>query len=242
MLFFVDETWQTLAGGLKVGALGAVALPQDSYNDFCSAVYAIKRDILGAKELWGSEIKGTRCFSRAAFKRQRLHEDSHWLQVADTLFEKLAAFRARLFVVWTAHPDLLDLRSPQSTTLSEPYKRLLFDMRALMRREAQGGLGSLNFDLRGTREDERTAAALQNYMVRTRGGWREHFVQVPSFSVSSVSPGLQAADMIAFLGPHLSPASDRPELHPYVARMVGLRYSYPRGRSSTTVGTIRRVR
>ena len=242
MLFFVDETWQTLAGGLKVGALGAVALSQDSYNDFCSAVYGIKREILGSKELWDSEIKGTRCFARAAFKRQHLHGDSHWLAVADRLFEKLAAFQARLFVIWTTHPGLLDLRNPQSTALSEPYKQLLLDMRALMRNEAPGRLGSLSLDLRGTREGERTAAALQNYMVRTRGGWREHFVQVPNFSVSSVSPGLQAADMIAFLGPHLSPTSDRPELNPYVGRMVGLRYEYPRGRSSKIARTIRRVR
>jgi len=32
MLFFVDETWQTLAGGLKLGALGAVALSQGSWH------------------------------------------------------------------------------------------------------------------------------------------------------------------------------------------------------------------
>ena len=63
MLFFVDETWQTLSGGQQVGALGAVALPQGSYNDFCSAVYRIKKEMLGASELWDSEIKGTRCFA-----------------------------------------------------------------------------------------------------------------------------------------------------------------------------------
>lgn len=242
MLFFVDETWQTLGRGEKVGALGAVALPQGSYNDFCSAVFRIKREALGADELWDSEIKGTRCFARAVFKRQALHGDSHWLEVADRLFEKLAAFRARVFIIWTTHPDLLDLRNPHSTSLSEPYKQLLFDMRGLMQHKAPSKLGSLNFDLRGTREDERTAAALQNYLVRTRGDWRRHFVQVPNFTVSSVSPGLQAADMITFLGPHLSPASDRPELREYIGRMIGLRYEFPRSPSGRLVRTIRRVR
>jgi hypothetical protein len=242
MLFFVDETWQTLADGQRVGALGAVAVPQDSYNDFCSAVYAIKKELLGAGELWESEIKGSRCFARAAFTRQGLHGDSRWLGVADRLFEKLAAFHARIFVIWTTHPDLLDLRNPHSTALSDPYRQLLFDMRGLMRREAPSKLGSLNFDLRGTREDERTAAALQNYMVRTRGDWRRHFVQVPNFTVSSVSPGLQAADMITFLGPHLSPASTRPELRAYVGRMVGLRCEFPRGASGRIGRSIRRVR
>jgi hypothetical protein len=242
VLFFVDETWQTFSSGEKVGALGAVALPQESYNDFCSAMFRIKKELLGATELWDSEVKGTRCFAKAAFKRQALHGDSHWLAVADKVFEKLAAFRARLFVIWTTHPNLLDLRNPHSTNLSEPYKQLLFDLRGLMQHDAAGKIGSLNFDLRGTREDERTAAALQNYMVRTRGDWRDHFVQVPNFTVSSVSPGLQAADMISFLGPHLSPASDRSELGPYVARMIGLRYEFPRGHSGRVVRTIRRVR
>ncbi|HET9676874.1 MAG TPA: DUF3800 domain-containing protein [Solirubrobacterales bacterium] len=242
MFFFIDETWQTLGNSQKVGALGAVALPQQSYNDFCSAIYRIKKELLGAEELWDSEIKGTRCFSRAAFKRQSLHGDSHWLAVADKVFEKLAAFHAHVFVIWTTHPGLLDLRNPHSTTLSEPYKQLLFDMRGLMQHGAPSKLGSLNFDLRGTREDERTAAALQNYMVRTRGDWRDHFVQVPNFTVSSVSPGLQAADMISFLGPHLSPASDRPELRAYVGRLIGLRYEFPRGSTGRMARTIRRVR
>ena len=243
MLFFIDETWQELGAGRKIGALGAIALPQESYNDFFSAVFAMKRDLLGAQELSESEIKGARCFAKAAFKRQELHGDSHWLAVADRMLEKLATFRARVFVIWTSHPDLLTLRNPHGTALSEPYRLLLFDMRGLMQHEAPDKLGALNFDLRGTREDEQTAVAIQNYLTRTKGGWRDHFVQVPNFTVSSVSPGLQAADVIAFLGPHVSPASERPELRPYVGRMIGLRYEFPRGGPSGRLSrTIRRVR
>lgn len=242
MLFFIDETWQTTADGERIGALGAMALPQESYNDFCSAVFALKRELLGATELSHSEIKGARCFAKAAFKREQLHGDSHWLAVADRMFEKLATFRARVFVIWTSDPDLLTLRNPHSTALSEPYRQLLFDMRGFMQNGAPGKRGALNFDLRGTREDEQTAVAIQNYMTRTRGGWREHFVQVPNFTVSSVSPGLQAADMIAFLGPHIAPGSGRPELRPYVGRMIGLRYEFQHGPSGRLSRTVRRVR
>ena len=89
MLFFIDETWQELGDGQRIGALGAVALPQESYNDFWSAVFAMKRDLLGAQELSDSEIKGARCFAKAAFKRQELHGDSHWLAVAGSRLRRV---------------------------------------------------------------------------------------------------------------------------------------------------------
>lgn len=241
MLFFIDETWQKV-DGRQVGALAAVALPQQAYNYFCTSVFGCKKAILGARELMDSEIKGTHCFAKAAFKAQQQGGYSHWLAMADKMFELLANNQARIFVIWTTDPALLTLRSPGTTHLSKPYKQLLFDLRGLMENEAPDKLGSLNFDLRGTREDEATAAALQNYMVRTQGGWRKHFIQVPNFTVSSVSPGLQAADMVAYLGAHVASSTARPELRPYVARLMGLRYEFTRaGNPPRTVRTVRRV-
>ena len=108
------------------------------------------------------------------------------------MLEKLARFHARVFVMWTSHPDLLTLRNPHSTTLSEPYRQLLLDMRGLIQHEAPDTLGALNFDLRGAHEGEQT---------------------------------------------------ERPELRPYVGRMIGLRYEFPRGGPSGRISrTIRRVR
>jgi hypothetical protein len=75
MLFFIDETWQTIAGR-RVGALGAVAIPQGQYNGFCGSMYAMKEKELGASELMHSEIKGQSCFAKSAFKHQALHGDS----------------------------------------------------------------------------------------------------------------------------------------------------------------------
>ena len=203
----------------------------------------MKKTVLGATELMHSEIKGQNCFTKAAFKRQALVGDSHWIKAADRMLQILAAYQARVFVIWTTTPELLTLRQPHSTKLSEPYKQLLFDCRALMEREAPGRLASLNFDLRGTREDEATACTVQNYMVRTRGGWNQHFICIPNFTISAVSPGLQAADMVAYLGARLSTHTERPELQPFVGRMLGLTYQFTRpGTSARRVRTARRVR
>jgi len=242
MLFFVDETWQTV-GTNQVGALGAVAIPTARYNAFCREVFAIKSQVLGAAELTDSEFKGQNCFSKAAFKRQVLHGDSYWLEASVQLFAALKRHKARTFAIWTRNHALLDLRNPNSTALSKPYKQLLFDLRAFMQKEAKDQLGTLNFDERAHREDEATARAVSNFLIRTSGGkynrWDRHFLTIPSFTASSISPGLQAADVVSYLAAHAADKTARPELKPFVQLMIGRRYEYNRGK--TRVRCIRQV-
>ncbi|MGH2934478.1 MAG: DUF3800 domain-containing protein [Gaiellaceae bacterium] len=239
MLFFVDESWQTI-GSQDVGALGAIGIATADYNAFSRAFYRLKQEVLGATELSDSEIRGQTAFTKAAFKRQDLHGDSYWLEAIDRLFQLLAQYHARTFGVWTTNTSYVSLRGGvHSAALSEPYKQLLFDFRAFMSREAAGRLGSLNFDQRQVKEDEFTACSLQNYLVRTGGGWGAHFLQIPNFTVSSVSPGLQSADVVAHLIAHLADQTVRSELRPFVDRVRGLRYSWQVG--DRTLKTIRQV-
>ena len=147
MLFFIDESWQTIRG-TRVGALGGVALRPRSYNAFCSEVYRIKADLLGARELTDSEVKGNNAFSRASFKRQALHGDSHWVLAAERILDALERHGARVFAIFTRDPDLLDLRHHHTTVLSQPYKQLLFDLRRFLEVEAPDDLGIVHFDLR----------------------------------------------------------------------------------------------
>ena len=62
--------------------------------------------------------------------------------------------------------------------------------------------GLLFFDNRGQKEDLRAASAIQNYISRIGLEWREFFMQVPHFTPSAVSPGIQAADLVAYLAAH----------------------------------------
>lgn len=176
-------------------------------------MFAWKARILGAVELNDCELKGSTVFAKAAFKRQAANGDSKMLQAASELFGSLRKYRARAFVVWTQDQTLLTLRNPSTTALSDPYKALLYDLRAYMR-TCRRRLAHLNFDQRQVGNDEATACAIQNLLVRARG-WRS-FLHVPNFTVSSVSPGLQAADIVAYLGARFSDAGDRPELGPFL--------------------------
>lgn len=242
MLWFIDETWQNI-GPHRVGALGAVAIRSAAYNGFCREIYAIKAKVLGSTELTDDEFHAQYCFAKAAFKREALHGDSYWIKASDEFFVALNKYGARCFVIWTTNPDLLDLRNPNSTALGKPYKQLLFDMRAYMGREAPGDLGAIMFDERGLTEDEATARAVSNFMIRTSFGanrWDRYFLTIPSFAASKISPGLQAADLIAYLGAHRSDATARPELARYQTKLDVLRYEFVRGRSRR-VRCIRKV-
>jgi len=234
-----------------VGALGAVAIPDDRYNAFSREVFAIKATHLSATELTDSEFKAQDCFAKSAFKRQSIHGDSYWLAATSEFFDALKKYDARVFVIWTTNPSLLTLRNPTSTALSKPYKQLLFDMRAYMRAEHRRlarlkqrcALGGLSFDHRGYREDEATARAVSNFLIRTSGKtsnrWDRFFLTIPSFTASSISPGLQAADLVSYLGAHRADPAARPELAHYQARLNGLSYQYMRGTRKTK--TIRKV-
>jgi hypothetical protein len=246
LLFFIDETWQDV-GAHRVGVLGAVGIPLHRYNAFCRDVYKIKKEILGATELTDSELHGCTCLAKAAFKREALHGDSYWLAATRRLFDVMKAHRARTFAIWTRNTALLDLRNPNSTELGKPYRQLLFDLRAYMRNEAPNHLATLNFDERAHREDEATARAVSNFLIRTSAAsynrWDRNFITIPSFTATSISPGLQAADIVAHLSAHLSDPSVRPELKPYIDQVIERRYEFERTstKRTTRVRCIRQV-
>jgi hypothetical protein len=240
VLFFIDESWQTV-GGREIGALGGVVIPEPRYNYFCREVFAFKRDILGAEELIDAELKGNSCFAKSAFRKRDTTGYSRLLEGADKMLGAIKRHKGKVFLIWTSDPALSLLNNPNSGDLSKPYKQLLFDMRALMRNEAPSKRGALTFDQRHHREDERAACAISNYLFRARGDWPKRFTQIPNFTSSAISPGLQAADLMVYLGPHLADASERPELVPYVEKMRAMRYEFRRGRQQRLVKSIRQV-
>lgn len=223
MLFFIDETWQSV-GEHDVGALGAIAIPRRRYNAFCREIWQIKQNVLGARRLDDREIKGKDCFARSAF-RKREGGHSKLLQCAEETLAAIKKYQGQAFAVWTTNEQWLLLRSPNPVELSRVYRRLLIDFRWRMR-EVNGKQrqGLLFFDHRGRPEDLSIACAVQNYLARVGGDWRRWFVQIPHFTPSAVSPGIQAADLIAYLAAHQHDRAVRPELIPYWDVVEGIAY------------------
>lgn len=236
MLFFIDETWQRV-GGCDVGALGAVAIEENRYNAFCREVWKIKSTVLGANELDDSEIKGTSCFAKSAFRRLDKTGHSRLLQTADEMFDAMAKYGAKTFAAWTTDESLLLLRNPSRSELSQVYVESLNDFRRFMRGPGKSRLGKLFFDHRGRKEDLAAAATIQNFIVRVGDEWSQRFMQVPHFTPSAVSPGLQAADLVAYLAAHRVDPTHRPEVGPYWARVESLAYKH-RTRQGKTIRSL----
>jgi Protein of unknown function (DUF3800) len=231
MLVFIDESWQTI-NGVKVAALGAVAIRASAYNKLSTAFFAMKQRLLEAEELSDKEIKGNINLAPAPFRRRAEQGSSHRLDAVDETFAILKSFRASAFAVWTTEEDHLPLRNKASTTLAAPYEEMLHDLRRMMRGvSASGGRKAmLFFDQRGHSEDLAMACAVQNYIMRTHYSWRKHFLQVPHFTRSAVSPGLQAADLVAYLAGRQVDPTSRPELTPYWEKVSRLGYVHPGAR------------
>jgi hypothetical protein len=242
MLFFVDESFQTV-NGVAVGALGAVAIPTDEYNHFCNSVYRLKRDLLGASELHEKELKAARNLTRAQFKKRDVGELSVLLSAVDGMVDALIEAGAVTYGVWTLQPGLLTLRKMHATTkLTTPYIKLLHSFAHLVRFRNNGQRGFLFLDQVGNAEDLHAACMISNYLSRPKGsGWlRSNLIQVPHFTHSAVSPGLQAADIMAYLTAQRSDTHVRPELAPLWARLDGLAW-YNHGRTDSGAPQIRRT-
>lgn len=223
VLHFLDETWQKI-NGLGVGALGAVAIPQGRYNSFCREIWRIKRDILGANELSECEIRGKDCFAKAAFARQSTAGHSRLLRAAGETLAAVGRHKGATFAIWTTHEEWM-MRSPRSTALSPPYRKLVGEL--VLQEQAvaqQGEQGIIFLNNRSSRGDLSAACAVHNFIAWLGAG---HFMQVPHFTPSAVSPGIQAADLVAYLAAHRDDPTHRPELRPSWETVESLAFINP---------------
>jgi hypothetical protein len=228
VLYFIDETWQEI-NGRDVGAMAAVAVPRSRYNAFCREIWQIKTKVLGAKQLDEAEIKGNNCFAKSAFKKKQGTGQSRLLRTAEEVFRAVRKYDGRAFALWTDREDWLLFRNPRPSDLSRPYKVLLRDFMRHKLDMARGRdrLGLLFFDHRGRSEDLSAACAIQNFISRVGPEWGSNFLQVPHFTPSAVSPGIQAADLVAYLAAQRHDPAFRPELQPYWEMVEELAFVNP---------------
>jgi hypothetical protein len=211
--FFVDESFQQVAGR-RVGALGCMAIPTGNYNRFCGAVFSIKREILGVENLSERELKGSNCFSRSLFRLRNSGTEPDYFKVMDQILTALARNGAIVFARWTDQPELLSLRNTRQDELTIPYQQLIRDFAYAQRIHGGGPRGAINLDQLGFKEDLHAACTIQNYIARsdTHSYLQSKLLQIPNYTHSAVSPGLQMADLIAFLAAQQTAPEERPEL------------------------------
>lgn len=112
----------------------------------------------------------------------------------------------------------------------------------LVRFKSRGHLGALFLDQLGHAEDMHAACTISNYLSRPKGSaWlRSYLLQVPHYTHSAVSPGLQAADLVAYLMAQQANSDQRPELKPWWDRFNALAW-YQHGRTGSGAPELRRT-
>lgn len=214
----MDESFQTV-GGAKVGALGAIGIPAERYNHFCGVVHAVKRDVYGTFELTDHEMKGNGTFAKSLF-RLPAEVEAKALAVAERATETLVDDGGIVFAQWTDDQKLLSLRNTTSDQLTGPYIALLHDFCRAMRTREDHERGALFLDQMGHAEDKHAACTIANYIARTQNRFvlQRLMLQVPHYTHSVVSPGLQMADLVAYLAANQIHPNVRPELKPWWER------------------------
>ncbi len=219
----MDESFQTI-NGVPTGSLGAVGIPAERYNHFCGVMHAVKRDVYGTFELTEHEVKGSGTFSRSSFRMHAKGEVVKSHAVAEQVIEALVDDGGMVFARWTDDPGLLSLRNTSADRLTEPYVSIIHDFCRAMSTRADHERGGIFLDQLGHAEDNHAACTIANYFARTQDRYllQRLMLQVPHYTHSVVSPGLQMADLVAYLAASQMDPAHRPELAPWWARFEAM--------------------
>ena len=193
MWCFIDESWHE---GTKeqVGVLAATVGTKSDFDELGHALYRIRRKYFGeehAKNLL-SELKGKDLFSNLSFKRQKAGYSKN-LSVVREVLEWVAASNIRFIGICIYGDTKPPLLTPDLKSLSTPFRELCVRVSAHV---PANQTGQMIFDQRlGAQEN--ISVAVHNYLAGIRENQR--LLPHPLIGVSNVWPGLQLADIVAYI-------------------------------------------
>lgn len=201
MWFFVDESWSADVYSPKFGVLLGVLVKDEDLARLDKFLFSTRKKYFGAANAKnkGFELKGKDLLNKNILK---LHQPGKPIprnicivkEMLSYPIEKfyLKIFASTVFSMTNAHPPLL---SPNPRLLSEPFRRLIENVSMAASEDAPDRKVTLVFDQRiGAQKG--IAIAIYNYVA----GMRLPNVEIfPYFAVSNVSPGVQFADVMAYL-------------------------------------------
>jgi hypothetical protein len=198
MLIYCDEAWRENQHGKKVGTLAAVAIPRTEYNGLSDRLFLAAQKYFGFENARTREIKGKILLNPYEFRREANDEQiSMKLSFAREVLEELRSRSIRVFASVVYRRDQVDLLCEDPELLDRPYLYLMERIHEYMRELGAGRIATFTFDDRGLKQNARVAEAYRNFLSRSRIGRSFHtLLRSPFFAYSSISLGLQAADLV----------------------------------------------
>ncbi len=193
MWCFIDESWHQ-GQREKVGVLAAAVGPRKDFDELGRFLFRMRKKYYGesnARDL-RSELKGTNLFSNASFRRHEAGYSKN-LSVAREAIEWTAATGIRFIGICIYGDTEPPLLTPDIKALSTPFRELCVRILSCIPDEQ---IAHLVFDQRlGAQED--ISIAVHNYLAGIRDNRKLY--PNPLIGVSNVWPGLQLADMAAYV-------------------------------------------
>lgn len=198
MLFFIDESWQTVREGpMKVGVLAAVKIQSHNYNDCSQNLYSLKCKHIGP--LAGNmEIKGSETLKKYYFSMESKGVPSNQLNLIREIIDYMTLQDARVFASVVLSQTECDLACANVDLLERPFFFLFERIDLYMKENHPGMMAKLIFDDRGLQFNQRLSKAVSNFFHKSRAG-REYnsIIKVPFFAISTENIGIQLADISA---------------------------------------------
>lgn len=201
MWFFVDESWSADTCDPKFGVLLGVLVKDEELSKLDKFLFSVRKKYYGSAHAKnkGFELKGKNLLNKQILQLcepgkptpKNLCIVKEMLSYPSKKYY-LKIFASTVFSMTNRHPSLL---SPNPKLLSEPFKRLIENVSIAASEDVPDRKVTLVFDQRtGAQKD--IAIAIYNYVA----GMKLSNVEIyPYFAISNVSPGVQFADVMAYL-------------------------------------------
>jgi hypothetical protein len=200
MWCFVDESWHKAANE-HVGVLAAVVGPKLDFDELGRLLFRVRKKYYGedhARDL-SSELKGTSLFSNFSFKQQQAGFSKNLL-VAREAFEWAATSNIRFVGICVYGDTAPPLLTPNLKSLATPFRELCV---RILSHVPDHQNGQLIFDQRLGAQEE-ISIAVHNYLAGIKENHR--LIPNPFVGVSNVWPGLQLADLAAYISANIPAA------------------------------------
>ncbi|GBE29634.1 hypothetical protein BMS3Bbin04_00655 [bacterium BMS3Bbin04] len=205
MQVFCDESYSSNSNIQSPhSTLVGVAIPLVKLRSFSREMFNLKKEFFDVTELADFEIKGHKLLNRNKFKNTNSDLVDQYFEFIREVFGLCHRYEIKLFSVtlrMDGKEDGLKCKTEDDLRLPIHYQFLLERINQHVKESSYISVATLVFDQMGQRTDRNRSAAFTNYMYKNVNGQRfaANVSIIPYFVDSSVSEGVQVADLLAYI-------------------------------------------
>lgn len=190
MLVFIDESYHRADEPNAKSTFSAVLIQEDRYREFDVKLFNLKKHFWKVETPYELELKG----------RELLKERSLSLPKTRDFIEQFIYLCKEVdAVVFAVIQDGTFTLASESNRLPNLYRALMRRVNTYMQEKEPQGYATFFFDGIDHRTNRKIAISFNNFMYRHHAGQSyKNILPTPFFCDSEVTPGIQAADVLAY--------------------------------------------